>query len=151
MSILGRRVLCVRERVWDDRDSERKRTDPSLTRDAEAAGRMPSVEDWKVERVFAVAPSPGSDCDAAYLLTVSYGVEQAAIVVEFAAPSSVASAGYAEEVVRRYLSDDEPPQRLVVARDGTVAIAAGPLPVVRTPRNEHSPRQPGRGRRRGNR
>jgi hypothetical protein len=109
------------------------------------------VENWEVQRVVAVSPTDGSDCDAAYLLKLSYGEEQAEVVVEFAAPSSVASAGYAQEVVTPYLGVDEPPQRLIVERDGSVRVANGPLATERTPRRTIGPRQPQRGRRRGNR
>lgn len=109
------------------------------------------MENWQIQRVVAISPTDGSDCDAAYLLRVSYGEEQAEIVVEFAAPSSVASGGYAQEVVGKYLRDDEPPQRLVVERDGTVRVATGPLTAERAPRSRKAAREPQRGRRRGNR
>jgi hypothetical protein len=109
------------------------------------------VENWEIQRVVAVSPTDGSDCDAAYLLKVSYGEEEAEVVVEFAAPSSVASGGYAQEVLGPYLRHDEPPQRLVVERDGTVRVATGPLAAERTPRNRTAAREPQRGRRRGNR
>jgi hypothetical protein len=109
------------------------------------------VENWEIQRVVAVAPTDGSDCDAAYLLKLSYGDEEADVVVEFAAPSSVASGGYAQEVVGPYLRVDEPPQRLVVERDGSVRVAAGPLAAERVPRRQNAPYEPQRGRRRGNR
>jgi hypothetical protein len=109
------------------------------------------MENWEIQRVVAVAPSNANDCDAAYLLKVAYGEEQAEVVVEFAAPSAVASGGYAQEVVGKFLADDEPPQRLVVERDGSVRVVTGPLTAERTPRNRTSPREPQRGRRRGNR
>jgi hypothetical protein len=106
------------------------------------------MENWKIEKSGAISPSPGSDSDAAYVVTVAYGEERAEVIVEFAAPSSVASGGYAEEIVRKYLADDELPQRLSVARDGSVRIETGPLNAVRAPR---APRghEPQRGRRRG--
>jgi hypothetical protein len=110
-----------------------------------------AVENWEIQRVVAIAPSNGSDCDAAYLLKLAYGEEQAEVVVEFAAPSAVASGGYAQEVVGKFLADDEPPQRLVVERDGSVTIAKGPLTAERTPRSRTAVREPQRGRRRGNR
>ena len=109
------------------------------------------MENWEIQRVVAVSPSAGSDCDAAYLLKLAYGEEAAEVMVEFAAPSSVASGGYAQEVVGKFLADDEPPQRLVVERDGSVRIATGPLVAERTPRSRAPQRQPQRGRRRGNR
>jgi hypothetical protein len=109
------------------------------------------MENWEIQRVVAVSPSDGSDCDAAYLLKVAYGEESAEVVVEFAAPSAVASGGYAQEVVGKFLSHDEPPQRLVVERDGSVRVAVGPLEAERTPRSRTAQREPYRARRRGNR
>jgi hypothetical protein len=109
------------------------------------------MENWAIQRVVAVSPSNASACDAAYLLKVAYGEEQAEVVVEFAAPSSVASGGYAQEVVGKFLADDEPPQHLIVERDGSVRVAKGPLTADRTPRSRTAQREPQRGRRRGNR
>lgn len=109
------------------------------------------MENWEIQRVVAVSPSDGSDCDAAYLLKVAYGEESAEVVVEFAAPSAVASGGYAQEVVGKFLADDEPPQRLVVERDGSVRVAVGPLEAERAPRSRTAQREPYRARRRGNR
>ena len=107
------------------------------------------MENWRIEKSGAVSPSPGSDSDAAYLVTVTYGEERAEVIVEFAAPSSVASGGYAEEIVRKHLADDEPPQRLSVAQDGSVRVETGPLDAVRVPRAAKAPHAPQRGRRRG--
>jgi hypothetical protein len=109
------------------------------------------VENWQIQSVVAVSPSGTTDCDAAYLLKIAYGEERAEVVVEFAAPSAVASGGYAEEVAAKFLASDEPPQRIVVERDGSVRIAEGPLTAERTPRSTKAPREPQRARRRGNR
>jgi hypothetical protein len=116
-----------------------------------AAGTIGSVENWEIQSVVAVSPSGVDDCDAAYLLKMTYGDEQAEVIVEFAAPSAVASGGYAEEVARKFLTGDEPPQRIVVERDGSVRIAEGPLTTTRTPRSRITPRTATRARRRGNR
>jgi hypothetical protein len=109
------------------------------------------VQNWEIRSVVAVSPTNADDSDAAYLLKVAYGDEAAEVVVEFAAPSSVASGGYAEEVVRRFLGNDEPPQRIVVERDGSVRVATSPLAAERTPRSPSASRQPQRARRRGHR
>jgi len=106
------------------------------------------MQNWEIRSVVAVSPTT-DECDAAYLLKVAYGDEQAEVVVEFAAPSSVASGGYAEEVVRRFLADDEPPQRVVVERDGSVRVVTSPLTAEREPRSTIAPRQGQRARRRG--
>jgi hypothetical protein len=107
------------------------------------------VENWEIKSVVAVSPTNAADSDAAYLLKVAYGDEQADVVVEFAAPSSVASGGYAEEVVRKFLTDDEPPQRIVVERDGSVRVATNPLTTDRVPRSTTAAARPQRARRRG--
>jgi hypothetical protein len=109
------------------------------------------VENWEIKSVVAVSPMNHDECDAAYLLKVAYGDEIAEVVVEFAAPSSVASGGYAEEVVRRFLGHDEPPQRVVVERDGSVRVATSPLTAERVPRRKIGlrPLQRARRRRRG--
>jgi hypothetical protein len=107
------------------------------------------VQNWEIRSVAAVSPKNADDSDAAYLLKVAYGDETAEVIVEFTAPSSVASRGYAEDVVRRFLGDDEPPQRVVVERDGSVRVATSPLTAERVPRGRHAARDPQRARRRG--
>jgi hypothetical protein len=42
------------------------------------------------------------------------------VVIEFAAPSSLTSVGYAEEVARRFLREEEPPPYVVISVDGDV-------------------------------
>ncbi|MGH3003013.1 MAG: hypothetical protein ACRDM1_10220, partial [Gaiellaceae bacterium] len=83
---------------------------------------------WTVDGVCAVDPTAGSGCDASYLLKLSSGDERAQAMVEFAAPAAVASGGYAEEVLSRFLDDDEPPQRLVVEQGGEVRVATAGKP-----------------------
>jgi hypothetical protein len=106
------------------------------------------MQNWEIRSVVAVSPANHDESDAAYLLKVAYGDEVAEVVVEFAAPSSVASGGYAEEVVRRFLADDEPPQRVLVERDGSVRVATSPLTAERAPRSTRAPSEPQRARRR---
>jgi hypothetical protein len=106
------------------------------------------VENWEIKSVAAVSPTDPDECDAAYLVKVAYGDEVAEVVVEFAAPSSVASGGYAEEIVRKFLGDDEPPQRVVVERDGSVRVATSPLTAERVPRRRIGVRPLDRARRR---
>jgi hypothetical protein len=106
------------------------------------------MENWEIKSSVAVSPTDPDACDAGYLVRVAYGEEQADVVVEFAAPSAVASGGYAEEVVRKFLRDDEPPRRIVVERDGSLRIADAPLTVERTPRSTNPAVDPLRARRR---
>jgi hypothetical protein len=120
----------------------------TIVLDVEPGTMEAAMENWVIRSVAAVSPSNHDDCDAAYLLKVAYGDEEAVVVVEFAAPSSVASGGYAEEVVRRFLADDEPPQRVVVDRDGSVRVVTSPLTGERAPRSRTAAPGPQRARRR---
>jgi hypothetical protein len=141
-------ALSVRSEAWGSSDSRHSRRTRSAAHFRGTAHTilhlMPErtgwhhggVENWEIKNVVAVSPMNHDECDAAYLLKVAYGDEIAEVVVEFAAPSSVASGGYAEEVVRRFLADDEPPQRVVVERDGSVRVATSPLTAERVPRQK---------------
>ena len=63
---------------------------------------------------------------SAYLVRLTRGSTTRSVVVEFADSSAVVSTGYAEEVARRFLRDEEPPQRVVVEASGGVDIVVGP-------------------------
>jgi hypothetical protein len=78
---------------------------------------------WIIEDTRAVEPTRGADCDASYLLKMSRGESRARSMVEFAAPSSVASNGWARDVLGPFLADEEPPERLIVSQDGSVRLA----------------------------
>ena len=110
------------------------------------------MQHWRVDRVTPISPSDATKCDAAYLLKLSCGEEQTEGIVEFASPSSVASGGYAEEKFNVFLSDDEPPRRIVVGRDGAVQVVDGPRDVDpdRPPRVARAA-EPQRARRRSRR
>ncbi|HEV2593402.1 MAG TPA: hypothetical protein VGU02_16075 [Gaiellaceae bacterium] len=60
-------------------------------------------------------------------MKVARGETTRDVVVEFTAPSSLTSIGYAEEITRPYLSGSEPPQHLVVDVSGAVKVMLGPL------------------------
>jgi hypothetical protein len=77
---------------------------------------------WLVGEARAVAPTPGSECDASYLVTLSRGERKVRSLVEFVAPAAVASIGYAREVLGPFLGDEDLPERLIVSRDGSVRV-----------------------------
>jgi hypothetical protein len=110
------------------------------------------MQRWQIDRVTPISPTDVVKCDAAYLLKLSCGEEVTEGVVEFASPSSVASGGYAEEKFSAFLSHDEPPRRILVARDGDVEVIDGPREVDpdRPPRVAR-PAEPRRARRRSRR
>lgn len=72
-------------------------------------------------------PPPSTTSDSAYRVRVQCGEATRDVVVEFDSPSSLTSVGYAEEVTRPFLENDEPPQHLVVGVDGSVTVLHGPL------------------------
>jgi hypothetical protein len=78
---------------------------------------------WIIDDTRAVEPTRGADCDASYLLKLSRGEQRARSMVEFSAPSSVASNGWARDALSPFLADLEPPARLIVSRDGSVRVA----------------------------
>ena len=82
---------------------------------------MKNTEKWIVDDTRPVEPT-GTDCDSSYLLKLSRGEERAQSMVEFSAPSSLTSIGYAREALAPFLGDDELPLRLIVSRDGTVQV-----------------------------
>ena len=104
---------------------------------------------WVIIKSGAIAPISEPTFDAAYRVRMTRGSSTRELVVEFAAPSSLTSVGYAEEVARRYLTDSEPPQHLQVDRQGTVQVLHGPL--APTPEDHDPPgwsrREPRRARR----
>jgi hypothetical protein len=85
---------------------------------------MAKVEKWIVDDTRPVEPTPGADCDSSYLLKLSRGDERAESKVEFTAPSTLTSIGYAREALAPFLGDDELPERLIVSRDGKVRVSA---------------------------
>jgi hypothetical protein len=78
---------------------------------------------WIVTEARAVEPTIGADCDSSYLLKLSRGDERGTAMVEFLAPSTLTSIAFAREVLLPFMGDDTPPQRLIVARDGTARVA----------------------------
>jgi hypothetical protein len=88
---------------------------------------MAKITKWVVDDTSAVEPTPGADCDASYLVKLSRGEQRARSKVEFAAPSAVASNGWARDALAPFLGDDQPPQRLIVAQDGTVKVVSAPV------------------------
>jgi hypothetical protein len=80
------------------------------------------VPPWEIVKSGAISPPSGGEFDAAYFVRVVFGSSTREVVVEFAAPSAVASFAYAEEVTRPFLLDDEPPSHLVVEFGGKVSI-----------------------------
>jgi hypothetical protein len=81
-----------------------------------------AVANWIVTEARAVEPTVGADCDSSYLLKLSRGEEKGTAMVEFTAPSALTSIGLAREMLVPFLSQDEPPRRLIVARDGTSRV-----------------------------
>jgi hypothetical protein len=73
---------------------------------------------WIVDDGRAVEPTGGGECDSSYLLKLSRGEAHASTLIEFEAPSTLTSLGFARQALAPYLVDDELPQRLIVGLDG---------------------------------
>jgi hypothetical protein len=83
------------------------------------------VADWRITRSWAIAPPSGDGFDAAYRVTMMKPDEtRHELVVEFAAPSVLASVGYAEEVARRFQHEAEPPEHVVVDLERNVQVSS---------------------------
>jgi hypothetical protein len=81
---------------------------------------------WLIVRSAAISPPSGIAFDAAYKVSLGCGPLTRDVVVEFTAPSRVVSVGYAEEVTRGFLANNEPPQHLTVDVAGKVHVHTGP-------------------------
>ena len=79
---------------------------------------------WAISKSWPVEPPTGAGYDAAYIvrLTDEAGATHD-LVVEFAAPSTLTSVGYAEEIARRFRDRAEPPAHVVVDTEGAVRVA----------------------------
>jgi hypothetical protein len=80
------------------------------------------VSAWQIVKSGAISPPSGGAFDAAYFVRIVSGSSTREVVVEFVAPSAVASFAYAEEVTRRFLRQIEPPIHLVVEPGGVVRV-----------------------------
>jgi hypothetical protein len=80
------------------------------------------VSTWQIVKSGAISPPSGGAFDAAYFVRLVFGSSTRVVVVEFVAPSAVASFAYAEEVTRPFLQQEHPPDRLVVEPGGAVSV-----------------------------
>jgi hypothetical protein len=80
------------------------------------------VSTWQIVKSGAISPPSGGAFDAAYFVRLVFGSSTRVVVVEFVAPSAVASFAYAEEVTRPFLDQEEPPMHLVVETGGAVSV-----------------------------
>lgn len=82
---------------------------------------------WSISKSWAIAPPTGNAYDAAYTVRLSHDNESIHdLIVEFEAPSAVASVGYAEEVARKYLRGAPLPRHVVVDIRGAVRVREEP-------------------------
>jgi len=88
--------------------------------------RMPAsrpAKGWSIAKSWAIAPPAGSNSDAAYTVRLSHDEGSVHdLIVEFEAPSALASVGYAEEIARTLLRAGDPPGHVVVDTDRTVRV-----------------------------
>lgn len=81
------------------------------------------MAEWLIVKSWAIAPPSGDEYDAAYRVRLRDRAGATRdLIVEFAAPSALASVGYAEEIARRFLRESEPPGHVVVDVTRNVAV-----------------------------
>jgi hypothetical protein len=84
---------------------------------------MTRQADWLISRSWPIEPPSGPDHDAAYIVRLlDEAGESRDLIVAFAAPSSLTSVGYAEEIARKVRDQPELPGHVVVATTGALRI-----------------------------
>jgi len=79
---------------------------------------------WLITKSWAIAPPTGARYDAAYVVRLTHTSGSTHdLIVEFEAPSAVASVGYAEEVARRFRRDVDLPTHVIVDAERAVHVA----------------------------
>jgi hypothetical protein len=81
---------------------------------------------YSIVRTWAVPPPTGTDYDSAYIVRLA-GAEDGTthdLVVEYAAPSTLTSVGYAEEIARQFLRLTDPPHHVIVDTQGAVRVVS---------------------------
>src|SRR5262245_41819494 len=81
------------------------------------------VAEWSITKSWAIEPPSGAGYDAAYMVRIEdeTGTTRE-LVVEFAAPSALASVGYAEEIARRFRHGADPPRHVIVDLERTMRV-----------------------------
>jgi hypothetical protein len=80
---------------------------------------------WSITRSWPIEPPTGNGYDAAYIVRLTDAAGSTHdLVVEFAAPSSLTSVGYAEEIARRFRAGTELPAHVVVDTQRVVRVVA---------------------------
>jgi hypothetical protein len=81
------------------------------------------MSNWSISKSWPIEPPTGAAYDAAYIVRLTDGVGATRdMVVEFEAPSAVASVGYAEEIFRRFRDQPELPEHVIVEVQRTVRV-----------------------------
>lgn len=93
---------------------------------AEQASLSRAAADWSISKSWAIAPPTGVGYDAAYIVRLTDRATASThdLVVEYAAPSAVASVGYAEEIARRFLRQNDLPSHVIVDLQRAVRVVA---------------------------
>lgn len=84
---------------------------------------MTNQSGWSISKSWPIEPPTGPGYDSAYIvrLTGDAGLTHD-LVVEFAAPSSLTSVGYAEEIARRFRDRAELPAHVIVDANRSVRV-----------------------------
>ena len=79
--------------------------------------------DWMISKSWPIEPPSGVGYDSAYVVRLAdAGGETRDLIVEFAAPSSLTSVGYAEEIARKVRDRPELPAHVIVNTKGSLRV-----------------------------
>ena len=78
---------------------------------------------WSITRSWPIEPPTGAGYDSAYIVRLTDDAGSAHdLVVEFAAPSTLTSVGYAEEIARRFRDRADLPAHVIVDTKRAVQV-----------------------------
>ena len=78
---------------------------------------------WAITRSWPIEPPTGVGYDSAYIVRLTDPVGSTHdLVIEFAAPSTLTSVGYAEEIARRFRDGAELPAHVIVDTKGASEV-----------------------------
>ena len=78
---------------------------------------------WLISKSWPIEPPSGAGHDSAYVVRLVDDTEETRdLIVEFAAPSSLTSVGYAEEIARKVRDRTELPIHVIVDTDGLCRV-----------------------------
>ena len=88
---------------------------------------------WSISKSWPIEPPTGPGYDSAYIVRLSDEAgETHDLIIEFTAPSTLTSVGYAEEIARRFRTRAELPAHVIVDTERAVRVVGETPPLAGT-------------------